>query len=82
MKELMTAHDHKRLVCPACQEAEAENKRLRAFVAFVNLWAWRAGKFSDTERLGIIKFHPTAQAALKARETKAAIAALPEPPKP
>lgn len=45
------------------EEAEAENRRLRQFVDFVNLWAWRDSKISDSERLSAIKYHPTAKMA-------------------
>lgn len=46
-------------------QLEAENARLRQFVDFVNLWCNRKSKISDSERLSAIKFHPTAQAALR-----------------
>lgn len=37
--------------------------RLRRFVDFANLWAWRDSKISDSERLSAIKYHPTAKMA-------------------
>ena len=45
----------------ACDEAAAEIERLRAFVDFVNLWTWRDSRIDDTERLSVIKHHPTAK---------------------
>lgn len=39
----------------------AEIERLRAFVDFVNLWTWRDSNLDDTERLSMIKHHPTAK---------------------
>ena len=44
---------------------DAEIEHLQHFVDFVNLWCNLETKISDGERLSAIKFHPTAQAALK-----------------
>jgi hypothetical protein len=50
----------------ASKQMAAEVERLRRFVDFVNLWCWRDTQISDSERLSMIKHHPTAKAALPA----------------
>lgn len=57
-------YDCARELLTAVEGLTAERDALRNFVAFVNLWCHRESKVSDTERLSMIKFHPTAQAAL------------------
>ncbi len=44
----------------------AEIENLTRFVDFVNLWCNRTGKLGDSDRVSVIKFHPTAQKRLKA----------------
>lgn len=51
------------MTCAALRE---ENARLRRFVDFVNLWCHRISACDDSERLSMIKHHPTAKAALPA----------------
>lgn len=48
-------------------DANGEIARLQQFVDFVNLWCNRTTKVSDSERLSVIKYHPTAQNRLKSR---------------
>lgn len=48
------------------EQKSAEVDRLRKFVEFVNLWCYRKGNLSDSERLTMIQFHPTARQAYMA----------------
>jgi hypothetical protein len=49
------------------EEKVAEVARLREFVRFVNLWCYRKGEYlTDSERISMIQFHPTARQAYMA----------------